>query len=491
MEKNTLCKCGCCKAKPSRRKPTKECPTKIAYIVGPQGPTGPTGPAAVDVIARHTETLPPDMEASVISSHEGNQTMLDFCIPRGEKGDCPTIKAGTSTTVSPSSPAQVVERFENGTYYFDFKIPKGNQGEQGIQGVKGDRGEQGIQGAKGERGEQGEKGDRGEKGESDLLTIDEVETIPYNQPAQIIDTKEGNIHHLSLFLPQGAKGDRGATGESELITIDEVETISPNEQAQVIDLKEGNIHHLSFFIPQGVKGDRGEQGARGLTGERGPQGEQGIQGVKGERGEQGLTGARGAKGDPGEQGIQGAKGDRGDKGERGEQGPPGPLDIPCAYILSYNDDPNTFPVEGKEIESNKRLPLMRIELHNGGIINLNTDDNSIQFNQTGVYKVVFTVNAYIKNSDPAFDPSTDFVAIAFREIDSDNILAGVNAWTPDECATNMTGQGIFTVPDVATAYELVNTQKKSIFVNGCNVMKTVSQSYFSVPMVSITIVKLK
>lgn len=398
MEKSTFCKCGCCKSKRIKHKPTSESPTKIAYIIGPQGPTGPTGPAGVDVVARNTETIPPDRQASVISSHEGNTTLLDFYIPKGEKGDCPTIKAGITTTVSPSSPAQVIERFADNTYFLDFNIPKGERGERGEQGKRGERGE------KGEQGNIGPQGPRGEKGESETITIDEVETVPFNEPAQVIDTKEGNIHHLEFFIPQGPKGNTGATG---------------------------------------LQGPRGE------------------------------------------------KGDAGEKGERGEQGPPGPLDIPCAFILSYNDDPNTFPPEGKEIASNSRLPLMRLELENGGIINLNTNDNTIQFNKTGVYKIVFTVNAYIKNSTPDFDPSTDFVAIAFREIDSDNILAGVNSWTPDECATNMTGQGIFTVPDIATAYELINTQKKSIYINGCNIMKTISQSYFSVPMVSITIQKLK
>lgn len=474
MEKNTF-KCGC-KGKRPPRKPEIDCPTKVAYIIGPQGPTGPTGPAGVDVIARNTETLPPDRQASVISAHEGNTTMLDFCIPRGEKGDCPVIKAGITEVVSPSSPAQVVERLVDNTYYFDFKIPKGEQGVQGEQG---------------------------EKGESEAITIDQVNTISFDEPAQIIDTKDGNTHHLSFFIPQGVKGeqgeqgvkgDKGEQGEigiSEAIAIDEVETIPFGEPAQVIDTKEDNIHFLSFFIPQGKTGEKGEKGdtggygPAGETGPTGPKGEPGIQGPKGD------TGERGPQGEQGIQGEQGLKGEQGDKGERGEQGPPGPLDIPCAFILSYNDDPNNFPVEGKEIKSNERLPLMRLELENGGIINLNTDDNSIQFNQTGVYKIIFTANAYIKNSTPDFDPSTDFVSIAFREIDSDNILAGVNAWTPDECATNMTGQGIFTVPDVATAYELINTQKKSIFINGCNVMKTVSQSYFSVPMISITIQKLK
>lgn len=111
-------------------------------------------------------------------------------------------------------------------------------------------------------------------------------------------------------------------------------------------------------------------------------------------------------------------------------------------ILSYNDDPVTFPIEGIEIKSNARVPLKRLELNNGGIVTLDNVDNTIQFNKTGVYLISFTANAYVKKTGADFDPKTDFVDIAFREIDSDRILVGANAYTPLECATNLYGQGL-------------------------------------------------
>lgn len=283
--------------------------------------------------------------------------------------------------------------------------------------------------------------------------------------------------------PTGATGPTGPTGPAGVsIEARSTTTVDEGKQAYVKSSNFGNKTMLDFFIPKGDTGDKGEKGDKG---DQGIQGERGDKGARGERGEIGPVGPTGP------QGEKGAAGEPGAKGERGDQGPAGPLNIPAAMIISYNNDPNNFPVEGMEIASNARLPLMRLELDNGGILTLDSNDNTLQFNQTGTYYVSFTTNAYVKRNDQQFDPSTDFVSIAFREINSDNIIAAANHWPSNECAANMSGQGLFTVPDIATAYELINTQQKSIYINGCNVTKTISHSYFSVPMVSLVIMKIK
>ena len=46
------------------------------------------------------------------------------------------------------------------------------------------------------------------------------------------------------------------------------------------------------------------------------------------------------------------------------------------------------------------------------------------------------------------------------------------------------------VSDIATPYELVNLQVKSMYINGCDVQQTVSRSYFGGPMISIVLSKL-
>lgn len=131
---------------------------------------------------------------------------------------------------------------------------------------------------------------------------------------------------------------------------------------------------------------------------------------------------------------------------------------------------------------------MRFELDNGTMLELNTDENTIKFNKTGIFKVAFFAIAYVKASDNGFDPSSDFVEIAFREVGTDNIFAATNTWTPNECASNVFGQGMFVINDISKKYKLVNVQRKSIYLNGSNIGQTISHSYFSAPMVSLTII---
>lgn len=288
-------------------------------------------------------------------------------------------------------------------------------------------------GNSGEKGEKGETGERGEKGD----------TGPQG--------------------PTGPKGEPGEIGKSELISIDGVESVESDEQAQVLDDFEDNIHHLKFYIPKGVAGANGE---------------------KGDPGEKGQDGEKGETGDTGPQGPQG------ERGEKGERGATGPEEILGALILSYNSDPNSFPTGGEEIASNARLPLWRCELDKGKIVSLDNVENIFKMNQTGTYKVTFTVNAYTKKTGTDFDSSTDFVAIALRQVGTDNILAAANTWSFNEAAENIYGQGIFTVDNIENTYELVNVHTKSVFINGVDITKTISHSYFAVPMLSIVITKL-
>ena len=278
--------------------------------------------------------------------------------------------------------------------------------------------------------------------------------------------------------PTGPTGATGPVGETEKLVVGRVTTVDFSSGANVKDRYNDGKHYLDFSIPCGYTGATGPKGDTGAKGDRGEPG------IKGEKGEQGIQGIQGEKG---EQGIQGEKGEN---GERGPQGATGPDEIKGGMILSYNDDPQNFPVNGKEITSGERLPLMRLELDQGGVVTLNTDDNTIKFTKTGVYKVTFTINAYTKKTDVDFNASTDFVSVSFREVNSEKILASTTSWSKEEVATNMIGQGLFVVDDINNVYELVNTQRKSIYLNGADVTKTISNSYFAVPMVTVVIFKL-
>ena len=274
----------------------------------------------------------------------------------------------------------------------------------------------------------------------------------------------------------GLIGPTGPTGPAGIeLAVRSTTSVGPEEGAVVMSTDIGNKTLLDFYIPRGYDGNDGIKGEKGDKGDVGPQGERGAPGLQG------------PKGDTGPQGEKGEKGDTGPRGEKGETGPT--KEIKGAMIMSYNDDPTSFPVEGKEIASNARLPLLRLELDSGNLVTLDNVSNTIQFNDTGVYMLTFSINAYVKKTGEEFDPSTDFVSVVFREVDTDRILGATNTWTPMQCATNMFGQGMFVVDDTTKTYELVNVQKKSIYLSGCDITKTTSHSYFSVPMVSMNFIK--
>ena len=440
--------------------------TNVRGITGPTGATGPTGPAGEEIIARSTITIDPSEEAKVVSSHQGNSTYLDFYIPKGNNGDMEKFKVRNVVTVEPQEKAEVIDTFLNGTHFLDFKIPRGLNGASGPQGPQGVQGEQGPQGEKGETGERGEKGEKGEQGEIGPQGP-QGEQGPKGEKGK---TGEQGIQGVQGIQGiQGEKGEKGEQGEqgprgfpgeigiSPIITIDSTETVEPDQPAEVQEDLDGNIHHLTFYIPKGQKGDKGE------TGEQGEKGEQGIQGVQGAQGVQGEKGATGAT---------------------------GTFETSSAFIISYNNDPNNFPENGLEIRTGERLPLMRLELDNGEAISLNTDDNTVTFNKTGVYFVTFSVNAYILPEASDFSAKTDFISIAFKEIGTEKILASANTWSTSNVAQNIFGQGMLVIADNDAKYELVNLRERSIYINGADITKTISQSYFSVPMVTLSVIKI-
>lgn len=100
------------------------------------------------------------------------------------------------------------------------------------------------------------------------------------------------------------------------------------------------------------------------------------------------------------------------------------------------------------------------------------------------------MNAYIDYTGVDFDPKTDFVSIGFREVDSNQIIAGTNTWSFNPSASNMTGEGIFVVEDPLNDYEFVNLQRKSTYLNGGDITETISQSYFASQIVTVIISKI-
>ena len=112
-------------------------------------------------------------EAGVIKTETEDGILLEFTLPRGEKGDSLhhswrgtelwiTSASGTTMTDLKGEKGDKGDAGEQG--------PKGEKGPQGERGEKGDTGERGLQGKQGEQGDKGEKGPKGEKGDSYILT---------------------------------------------------------------------------------------------------------------------------------------------------------------------------------------------------------------------------------------------------------------------------------------------------------------------------------
>ena len=225
-------------------------PTGATGATGPTGPVGATGPSGETILVRSTTTLAPDQDAKVTTYHTGNTTFLDFGIPKGDIG------------------------------------PKGDKGDIGLQGNagpkgdKGEKGDAGPQGPKGDKGDTGPRGFPGEIGRSEMISIDTTETVNPGEDAQVMDTFENNVHHLSFFIPQGLQGPKGDKGDKgdEVIMAGTTTLVGEDAQAKVNDRYEDDVHFLDFEIPQGKTGARGDKGE---TGDRGPAGPQGIQGIAG------------------------------------------------------------------------------------------------------------------------------------------------------------------------------------------------------------------
>lgn len=125
---------------------------------------------------------------------------------QGPTGISEKIEINNTITTQPENEAQVIDTFQNNIHTLDFIIPKGEKGETGPQGPKGEQGEKGEQGDKGEKGDQGPRGLPGEIGISQVITIDGTETIEPDEPAEVQDDFERNIHHLTFYIPKGEDG---------------------------------------------------------------------------------------------------------------------------------------------------------------------------------------------------------------------------------------------------------------------------------------------
>lgn len=219
-----------------------------------QGAQGKDGTAATVEVAG-TVTLVENSPARVENIGDKTNAKLNFYIPRGEKGNTPTIAIGTveSTTGNP----EVTNSGTNTGAIFNFKLPKGDKGD---------------------------KGDTGATGESFriIATLDNTNQLPtptesIRSNAYLIPDEE-NENHLWVITgdttllwtdagqiqgvkgeqgpqgPAGTPGTNGTNGTAATVSIGSVTTLQPNASATVTNVGTPNNAILNFGIPKGVDG---------------------------------------------------------------------------------------------------------------------------------------------------------------------------------------------------------------------------------------------
>lgn len=172
------------------------------------------------------------------------------------------------------------------------------------------------------------------------------------------------------------------------------------------------------------------------------------------------------------------------QGPTGPVGPIGPSNIRNAYLATFN---NGTVANGIAIPENEALPIDREEANTTGLITLDSQEDTIQFNVTGLYKITFTVSAYVIPNNQGFNPETDFVSIGFRKKDSDSIFIGASQYNTNEISSQIIGQGILSVANTTDLYELANLSKQNIYLRAPKIDFINTTSHFANSVVTIVI----
>ena len=217
-----------------------------SYVINlgiPKGDKGDTPTIKVGTVTQGST-------ANVVIREVSGELLFDFTLPisSGSGGNAPSIKVGT---VSQGVTANVTIREVSGEYLFDFILPKGEKGDKGDKGDTGD---------KGEKGDTGEKGDKG-----DTPTI-KVGTVTQGASANVTMREVGGEHLFDFTLVKGDKGEKGDKGDtgskgdtgdkgdngiSPSFTIGTVTTLEPDQKATVTISGTFPNLVLNFGIPRG------------------------------------------------------------------------------------------------------------------------------------------------------------------------------------------------------------------------------------------------
>ena len=266
---------------------------------GPQGPKGDPGEKGDPGDGVADGTLTPVKLKGYAEGAKGKAVRItsdgssfEF-YEGGGSGSTVAVSVGTTTTGEPGTNAAVNNSGDATNVVLNFVIPrgekgaKGDPGERGAQGAPGEPGAKGDAGPAGERGAQGAPGAQGPAGTAATITVGTVTALAPGSLATVSNSGSDSAAVLDFGIPRGEKGDtgekgaqgdagpageKGAQGErgpageqgtpgaAATITVGTVTTLDPGVEATVVNSGTPNAAVLDFGIP------RGEQGAPGSGG---------------------------------------------------------------------------------------------------------------------------------------------------------------------------------------------------------------------------------
>lgn len=172
--------------------------------------------------------------------------------PKGDDGTTPTVTVGTTDTGAAGSSAAVVNAGTSTDLVLNFTIPKGDKGDAGEDGAGIE-----IAGTVATYGDLPTTLGTGDAGKAYFVTAD-GDLYIWDGAAFPADGDGVTF--------QGPPGDDGAAAT---ITVGSVTTGAAGSEAAVVNAGTSNAAVLNFTIPKGDKGDTGDPGADGDAGARG------------------------------------------------------------------------------------------------------------------------------------------------------------------------------------------------------------------------------
>ena len=402
-----------------------------------------------------------------VKKFQKNNLIQGYCCniqgPTGPAGPL-TMNISETITGNPGSEAKVINNGTEENIDLTFVIPMGPTGPIGLEGLQGPMGPMGLPGPIGPTGIEGPTGPAVNIEIGSVTMTDSLSSV------SVEDSGNGNNHILNFIIPRGEKGVQGATGptgpagtsvtilgsfDSEQALREKYPTGLPGQSYLV----EGDLFVWSNNDWTNVGKIRGPEGKIGPTGPTGPQGQRGLQG------------------------IQGISGSNGPTGPTGPTGPIGNQEIGNAYVVTFN---NNSP-DGILVSPFHRIPLERKDIDSTDICTL-TQFDTIRFNQGGVYKINFIVNATVNSSNlNTLEEKT--ISVGFKKVFEKIIYAGDAVYAnPNDLSVKLVGQGLVVINDpIKEEMELVNLSKHDITLNTPPLEYLKTESYYANPIVSIII----